>query len=931
MVSLSENLQQDHVMAFYQSLAYEASAGSGKTFALVIRYISLLYLGAKPHTILALTFTNKAASEMAERISTVLGELHLPKRDAERAEIARTVQISEEEILARREAIHRTYLQSELRISTIDKFFGQIVRLFSQHLGIMPDFSIDTNRDMHRFLLRFLSNVKKEEAYRDLVRFAARENRRIGNIFTFLSDLYAKDAELAPLKERYDPHTQPERAKIFALIQKLGMLFEDSCDTLSASGKKALDTADIDNPELLPDKKTWLCKESLSEYSYFKKCYTPEMDTLFFRIKAVLNDYMHARDSYLLGRYFHLYGIYKQTLLEENIATNLLSFDDVTNLLYRLLHEKIDSDFLYFRLDTRIEHMLIDEFQDTNIVQYKILAPIIEEIHAGVGTSGGLKSFFYVGDIKQSIYRFRGGAKELFHFVAQKYGVTLKHLDTNYRSDCEVVSFVNETFGSVIPGYHPQKCRDAGSGGYVKVATHGEVPEGVTGELFALLEKGVSPDDIAILTFTNDNAFAIEEALLKEDPGLRITTQSSAKLISQPPVSAVIETLKYLYFKEALCKASFLTQSGYSWLREIDLGMLKITTPLPKLVREIIRLLDLPGDDANLLKLIEVVSEYEDIEAFLFASEELTVEAPSKESAGIRILTIHKSKGLEFDHVILADRMTRQRPDTSTLLYDYDEITLENLYVRTKKRECVDPAYADAKQKAERLTLEDQINLMYVAFTRAKQTLIICQKEKDSAFAPLALQEIERGNIKPSEKRSVSREEVPFSYRPVALGLQEKPPKNRAEESDDLHAINYGNALHYMLEVLDGFSPEDLENAWWAMKNRYEMLLQEGESLSIKKRVERLLQHATFRQLTEGTLCKEQPLVYNNELRQIDLLVEKEGHYVVIDYKSSPVVRSEHKNQVRHYKKAIAEITGVPASAWLCYLREDTIELVEVA
>ena len=917
-------------MAFHHSLAYEASAGSGKTFALVIRYISLLYRGASPHTILALTFTNKAANEMAERISAVLNELHLDKRDAERAAIARTLEISEEEILSRREAIHRLYLQSDLKISTIDKFFAQIVRLFSQHAGIMPDFTIDTQRDMQRFMLRFLANAKRADAYKDLVHFAAREDKRIGTIFGFLADIYAKDAELSPLRKHYTAQSSPDRARPFALIQKLAMLFDDTCPKLSASGKKALDLTTVQNPEDLPGTKSWLCKESLQEYSYFKKCYMPEMDAIFHEIKDALAEYMHARDAYLLGRYFHLYEIYKQTLLEENIATNTLSFDDVTNLLYHLLHEKIDSDFLYFRLDTRIEHLLIDEFQDTNIVQYRILAPIIDEIHAGVGTSEGLKSFFYVGDIKQSIYRFRGGAKELFHFVQQKYDVRLEQLDTNYRSDCEVVTFVNETFRKVIPGYHDQKCLAKKSGGYVKVATHEEIPDGVTEELFALLEQGISPDEIAILTFTNDNAFEIEERLLKEDPSLQITTQSSARLVNQPYVSAVIETLKYLYFKEPVCKAAALTQSGYPWQHSIDLSRLSISIPLPKLVREIILTLSLPGDDPNLLKLIEVVSEYDDIEAFLFASEELTVDAPSKKSEGIRILTIHKSKGLEFGHVILADRMTRPQSDTSTLIYDYDEITLQNLYVRTKKRECVDPAYAKAKQHAQELSREDLLNLMYVACTRAEHGLIICQKPKDSAFAPLGLQEMQRGQLQRSQKERTKTPQPPLDYRPVALGLQEKPPKNDAEEAEDIHAINYGNALHYMLEILDGFSPDDLENAWWAMKNRYEHLLREGDSMSIRARVEKLLDDETFMHLTEGICYKEQPLVYNNELKQVDLLVEKKDRYVVIDYKSSPVIRSEHKTQVRHYKRAIAQITQSTVSAYLCYIHEEGIELVEV-
>jgi len=112
-------------------LAYEASAGSGKTFALVIRYISLLYKDAKPNSILTLTFTNKAANEMRERISTVLRELENENRGVELEEISRTTGLSKDEILTNRPKIYNNFLQSDLKISTIDKFFAQILRKFA--------------------------------------------------------------------------------------------------------------------------------------------------------------------------------------------------------------------------------------------------------------------------------------------------------------------------------------------------------------------------------------------------------------------------------------------------------------------------------------------------------------------------------------------------------------------------------------------------------------------------------------------------------------------------------------------------------------------------------------------------------------------------------------------------------------------------------
>jgi ATP-dependent exoDNAse (exonuclease V) beta subunit len=925
LLSLSENLQQDYVMAFYTSLAYEASAGSGKTFALVIRYISLLYLGAKPNTILTLTFTNKAANEMKARISAVLAELHLPSRDAERAAIAQTLEVSESEIIQKREILYQNYLNADLRISTIDKFFAQVLRLFSQHLGLMPDFTIDELNDEQRFLLRFLINVKQADAYKDLVLFSAQESKKLGDIFSLLGNLYEKDAELRNLVFEKDAPFPTEK-EIMILVDSLRELFRDNCPNLSDRGWNALNK--VENIETL-QQATWLAKESLN-YWDFKKCYIPQMDDILHEIKIKLALYFNHKEKFLLAKYMKLYDLYKQTLLEENISTNQLAFNDVTNLLFKLLHEKIDKEFLYFRLDASIDHLLIDEFQDTNIVQYKILEPIIEEIHAGVGSSE-LKSFFYVGDIKQSIYRFRGGAKELFHYVQKRYDVTLAQLNTNYRSDCNIVRFVNDSFANIITKYTPQECKKNDNAGYIKVENYEDVAEGIVTELFLLLEQGIHADDIAILTHTNPDAFTIEELLLEKDKSLKITTQTTKKLINSRYVSAVIELLKYLYFHEEICKANFLTLIGRPWESELNFSLKKHHHDLPLLIKEIIRHFQLPGQDRNLLKLIETVSEYKDIEAFLFESETLNIDSPTKKSEGIKILTIHKSKGLEFKHIILADRLTKEPTDRSTFIYAYDDITLEQIYIRTRNRENVDKAYLEAVEKEKKLRREDKLNALYVAFTRAEHSLVIVQKEdKNSAFSLLNLAPCEIGTLKKEKKKESIQTPTEVTYSPLRLGLQEQKINKEEAYKDDIYAINFGNALHYLLEILDGFDHEDLQNAYWAMKNRYEIVLKDGDAQKILQRVKRLLSYEPFCALIEGEITKEQPVIYNNELKQLDLLVAKEDKFIIIDYKSSAQIRSEHKKQVRHYHKAITEITNSPVEAYLCYIREDEIELVQV-
>ncbi len=111
---------------------------------------------------------------------------------------------------------------------------------------------------------------------------------------------------------------------------------------------------------------------------------------------------------------------------------NTLSFDDTLFLTHKLLSENgIDRDFIYFKLDSTFKHILLDEFQDTSTVQFLLLKPLLDEIFSG---GDDFRSFFYVGDTKQSLYRFRGGREELFFKVGKQYGIDIVMMDTNYRS-----------------------------------------------------------------------------------------------------------------------------------------------------------------------------------------------------------------------------------------------------------------------------------------------------------------------------------------------------------------------------------------------------------------------------------------------------------------------------------------------------------------
>jgi exodeoxyribonuclease V beta subunit len=903
-----------------QKLALEASAGSGKTFALSIRYVSLLFLGAKPEAILTLTFTNKASTEMSERISSLLK--NLSQKEIELSEISRLTNLSKEELLKRQPKVYKRFLSANINISTIDKFNTTILRSFSLYLLLMPDFQVGEGVDEYEELKSFIKEIKKEGFYQTLIDFSVEEQRKVQNIFGYLRVLSQKKNELENLKVKsYNfEESKKEAFKTYQLIKELFY----SCQTLSNRAKKSLEAKDVD--ELFG--KSWLSRDSF-EYWDFKKCYTPRADELLYELKKQLKEYVRAKESFLKRKYFEIFNIYQNVRKTLALKTNSLEFDDVTNFVYELLRgRKVDNKFLYFRLDSKIEHILIDEFQDTSITQFKILEPLIEEINSGAREKE-FKSFFYVGDTKQSIYRFRGGVKELFYYVKELFDVKLERLNTNYRSTKRVVEFVNSVFDGRIKGYVYQESNSKEDRGYIKVVEGEELLDLIVNEVGELLERGVSEDDIAILTYANGDAFLIEEALLESFPSLNITTTTTIKLINTQTVRAVIEFIKYLYFKEKIYLCNFLANVGRDLDEEVDISGFDINKSLDELVRDIVKYFDIYYYDENILKFIEIVANFKDIEEFVFNCENIEEASPLKKQVGVKILTIHKSKGLEFKHVIVCDRFKQKPPNRDHFIFDYDGVKLKELYIRQKAREVVDSEYKEALDRQKIFEAEDELNTLYVAFTRAKNSLIVCKKDKKSSFDILKLSSLEVGEIIPSENKKNRVESEKFEYKSIKVGFQNKKPQEIGEEKD-ISATNFGLALHYMLENINSFKTDEIERAFWVMKNRYGLKLEDKEYERIKRRVENLLNHKNFLSLVDGKVYKEVPLSFGGEVKQVDLLIEKDDRYIVVDYKSSENVMIKHIKQVAYYKRALKEIFSKNVDGYLCYVRDDEVEIVKI-
>lgn len=911
-------------------LALKASAGSGKTFALTVRYISLLLLGAKSEEILTLTFTNKASNEMSERIYKTL--YSLGEDEAYLNEIIKVTQLSEDEILNKKEYILKDFQDSNLAIYTIDKFVNKILREFCGYIGVSDDFEIQSD-DEELLSYKFLQTLD-EENFLDLVDFASYESKKFASLFELFKILNEKNESFSLAK--FDNSLIDLQKD---LILKIAFKIKEHFLSCTAASNSAKNAVNFDSFEELFSK-TWIEKERLASYSYFKKCSNDEVESIFLALKDEFLKYYKLRAGYSLSKILNLFKSFKDFKFDYNLKKNQFEFSDISNLVYTLLSTNISKEFLYFRLDSTYNHILIDEFQDTSILQYKILKPLIEEILAADSTK--FKTFFYVGDPKQSIYRFRGGKRELFDYVIENNSlIKVENLNINYRSRKNIIDFVNSKFSNLANyEYINQESLEANSGGYVEVIededfTNDKNLDALALKVKDLIDSGIKPDDIAILTYTNSDVLDVFYFLKEKFPLLNIRTELNSKLINQQNVKALINGVKYLYFKENIYKENFNALLGIDFNSSFEIKLdekdFVKEFDMSKFLYSFAKTFEMIDD--NIIRLIEISSRYRNIVDFIYEIDKLEESLESPKTNGLQILTVFKSKGLEFHTVILMDRLTRKNYDKSSLLFNYNGIELQNIYYKIKGFESFDDEYKQALEKEKNLSLDDEKNILYVALTRAKNNLIVFKKTKSSSFELLNLRVEKIGEIIKSNKQVFVEEIKKVEYKALNLGKQEQAIKQeKIYDKEFLRAKYFGLATHFVLELMQDFSKEELDELINISKTKYLNFLSQDDFIDIKNRVEQLIRDDKFKNLIkDASFTNEQALVFNEEIKIIDLLIFKENSYYIVDFKTTAQIQNSHKTQVLHYKKAISEIFNTnKVEAILIYLQKDKIELVEL-
>ena len=907
-------------MSFQPQLAYSASAGSGKTFALSVRYLSLLFLGEEPSTILAATFTNKAAAEMKQRVIALL--INLEEKKVELSEIAKQTGFSEAELLAKQPVILENFLSSSNYIVTLDSFFTSILRSASLYIDIEPDF-VTKEIDSKVKEENFLEEVQANSLLHGLVKLALNiEDKRFLKMFELMQNFYKIDPLL--------PDAQYELSSTVELENAIDVLRNELHTLVVESGASKTAVKNFEAMEVKAlFKKSVFEKTSLLEHRNYKKYVekNPLIEEKFLELKKLLAKWARAKEQVVLHNLFQVYDYYKNANISTARQLGVLSFDDLTYFTHRLLHESINKEFLYFKIDSRFRHILLDEFQDTSTLQFLLLKPLIDEVVAGHGSSE-FRSFFYVGDTKQSLYRFRGGVEELFDAVAQSYGIEIAQMDTNYRSSKAVVEQVNFWFEPNMKGYVAQKFRPNAQEGFVAVVETEELVEEALTQLEFLLSKNIPLNEIAFLVSTNKDGATIQEACYAKGYATSLKTSSSLK--HTPKVASVVAMVSYLFTGLTL-DAKAMLQAVNKTIEEIDVSWFHPFLQPMSVVHHLIASFGYFEEDMNLLKLLEFSSEFSDIPTFLEEFELSQIEVAGSAKLGAKIMTIHGSKGLEFEHVIVLDRLKGTAPDRSTLLYEYDErLNVERVFYKMSGRANFDEYYALLLEKQKILNEKDKMNVLYVALTRAVQSMIVIRKEKASMFDLLGMRPMQQGTLPSVGSIEPKLDEKKETLNITHYGTQELN-KEEEEEEKDYDAILFGTALHYTLEMISSFSLMGMAEAMTATKNRYGLLLTHQQLQAIKKRVLELVTNQQFqRLLIDARLSKEQSLVFEDELKQIDLLLEYEEKCVVLEYKSSKKYHLKHIAQVKQYKKAIQSIVGKPTTGILVYLLEERVEFVGV-
>jgi ATP-dependent exoDNAse (exonuclease V) beta subunit len=757
----------------FPNTVIRASAGTGKTFQLSNRFLGLVFAGTPIDSILATTFTRKAAGEILDRVLLRLAEASLDA--AKLAELSRQIGDSTLDRTRCRRALSDMVRQMHrLRISTLDSFFMQIAQSFSLELGLPPGWQIAddvVDAELQRAAVRA---VLQNQTTSDVLRLMhlltkGQASRSVGEqIASLVKSLYSYYQE-APAEAwhaipRLKQLTPPELAGKLIALESVGL---PSHQNWKKAHEKSLQDA---RGEAWEDflSKGLASKIFAGETTYYKKPITQDIldayAPLIQQSKAVILGQIANQTEATFDLLKHFDAAYQANKLSDRA----MRFDDIARKLGAAeMADRLDD--VLFRLDVGIAHLLLDEFQDTSPLQWRVLRPLARR---AVGTGDG-HSFFCVGDVKQAIYGWRGGVAEIFEAIDEELDrIEPKTLDHSWRSSQPVIDCVNQVFLGLAGNTVMQKYADAAEKWSERFAEHSTEHTAMPGYCsMATARVAAEGEDRAIVTLQH----AVEEIirLREQSPGCSIgvlvrrnaavarlifelrrrgieaSEEGGNPLTDSPAVELALSLLTLADHPGDTIARFHLANSplgkvvGLSDWRDADaalrlsLGVRQslLTAGYGPTVYQWTKQLAPSCDrrDLNrLLQLVELAYGYEN-QASVRADDFVTlvrrqrIQNPAR--ADVRVMTVHQAKGLQFDIVVLPELdvgISGQPPQIvvsrPTPVGEIDRVCR---YVSKDLQPLLPAAFQAMFGAHERRVVEESLCVLYVAMTRAIHALHI--------------------------------------------------------------------------------------------------------------------------------------------------------------------------------------------------------------
>lgn len=769
-----------------QHVSILASAGSGKTYQLTNRYLQILARGAAPHAILASTFTRAAAGEIRDRILRTLAES--AEADDKRHELTRRLQrpgLSRQFVLdlltSLAHNLHR------LQIRTLDSFFGTIVRCFCLELGLPSDARIvdeDEAARLRRAAIQRMLEEGDEDAIIELLSSLTEGSSEravtdtIDNTVSGLYDLY-REARYTDAWRAIAPAPTLSEAALDAAIADLRAAVP------TGSPKRTID-AHAKDCERVEQCRTGSSDDWMAFFDSGLAKAVASGDGCYF--KKPIDGHTVAAYERLLA---HARGVYRRRVIDQTRATHelLLRFDDCyrrvkhqhkvltfSDLTVALAQADLSGqlDDICYRIDARLRHVLLDEMQDTSIQQWNALRPIVDETVSYIPEE---RSFFCVGDVKQSIYGWRNACPEILSRVdtllGAGAGIVKQTLATSYRSAPVIIEVVNRIFSALAHNPALQRYPDAAQRwdeeftahsttraelpGFVRLRTVARCEDQAKRQNLRLAEAAHLVAElyhrrpgktIGVLLRTNG---AVGRVLYELGPTrLKIpaTGRGGGPLTDAPAVNAILDLLRladhpdhsvaaFNVLSSPLGPVVGLTEDGPGPRHRVAARVRRLIASdgLARTLQPWVKAIAAEVDERQYRRCMQLIqlAQTWDLRASLrcddFVAMVETRAVADPAASLVQVMTIHQAKGLEFDIVILPE-LEGELASTRTLKVVYERdgdagpISRIARHVSKDMWSMFDDLRPMFEQHIGRLAHES-LCLLYVAVTRAREGLFM--------------------------------------------------------------------------------------------------------------------------------------------------------------------------------------------------------------